>query len=742
MDKKECLKLKIIGMDNPHCLETVKKILSFDGIIKKELFTNEEATIYFDSSIISKEKIKKVIKTAGYNPIEEEELSFDKEKRERKKEILKLKIKFLISICLATPLMYFMMVSLFKLPLPEIFIKHIALIQFLLTTPVIIVGNQFFIRGFWTVIKTKAANMDTLIALGVGAAYLYSLVVSIAIWFGSEKFGMRDLYFEVAAFLIAFILLGKWLEVIAKGKTSEAIEKLMGLQPKKALVLKDGKEREIPISEVVEGDVIVIKPGEKIPVDGMVIEGMSSIDESMITGESIPVEKAKGSEVIGATLNKTGSFKFKALKIGKDTVLSQIIKFVEDAGKSKAPIQKLADKISSYFVPSVLVVGILSFIVWFFVGESFLFSLTTMISVFIIACPCALGLATPTAVMVGMGIGAENGILIKNARALQKACEIKAIVFDKTGTLTQGKPKVTDLIAYKNLKEEVLSLAASLEKRSKHPLAEAICSEAMDKKAELREVESFEDITGKGIFGKISGREVFLGNKELMIEKDVNLSEALKDLERLQKEGKTAVLIAEGKELKGIVAALDTLKEFSKSAVEHLKGMGIEVIMITGDNKLTARAIASQVGIGKVLAEVLPEEKAFEIKKLQNKGLKVAMVGDGINDSPALVSADLGIAIGSGADIAIESGDIVLIKDDLRDVATAMDLSRYTMRKIKQNLFWAFFYNSVGIPIAAGVLYPFMGFLLNPMIAGVAMAFSSLCVVGNSLLMKKGFKKN
>jgi Cu+-exporting ATPase len=507
------------------------------------------------------------------------------------------------------------------------------------------------------------------------------------------------------------------------------------------LVLRKEKELEIPISEVIVGDIIVIKPGEKIPVDGIVVEGMSSVDESMVTGESIPVEKSVGREVIGATLNKTGSFKFKALKVGKDTLLFQIIKLVEGAVKSKAPIQKLADKISSYFVPTVLGIGIISFIVWFFVGESFLFSLTTMITVFIIACPCALGLATPTAVMVGTGIGAENGILIKNAEGLQKVCKIQAIVFDKTGTLTKGKPEVTDLIAYKGSEKEALSLSASIEKRSEHPLAEAVLREAKRKNVNLREVKDFEAAAGQGIYGKIDNREILLGNFEFMKEKRIDLSETFKDLERLQKEGKTVILVAESGKLKGIIAVLDTLKEFSKSAVGFLKEMDIEVVMITGDNKLTAEAIASQVGIERVLAEVLPKEKANEIKKLQSKGLKVAMVGDGINDAPALVSADIGIAIGSGTDIAMESGDIVLIKDDVRDVATAIDLSRYTMRKIKQNLFWAFFYNIIGIPVAAGIFYPFIGFLLNPMIAGIAMAFSSLCVVGNSLLMKKGFKR-
>ena len=663
------------------------------------------------------------------------------EKQAREKEIFLLKVKFFISLCFSVPLMYLMFAQGLKLPIFKYFLENNATIQFLLATPVMIAGYQFFTKGFWAVIKTKTANMNTLIALGVGAAYLYSLYATVAIWIGSEKFSSKDLYYEVAAFLITFILLGKWLEAKAKGKTSEAIKKLIGLQPKKAWVIRDEKEQEIPVEEVIVGDIVIIKPGQKIPVDGEIFEGHSSVDESMITGESIPVEKTSGNQVIGATLNKTGSFKFKATRIGKDTALSQIIKLVEEAQQSKAPIQELADKISAYFVPAVLVIGILSFGIWFFVGKDFLFSLTTMITVFIIACPCALGLATPTAILVGTGLGAENGILIKNAEALQKACKIRAIVFDKTGTLTKGKPELTDVISYNSSEEEVLKLAASIEKKSEHPLAEAIVRGAEEKNIILQDVQNFESITGKGVYGKIAENEIFLGNTRLMQEKNMDVSKAINDVEKMQNEGKTAMLIAENNNLKGIVAVADTLKEFSKEAVNHLKNIGLKVVMITGDNKRTGKAIANQVGIDLVLAEVLPKDKAEEIKKLQEKGL-VAMVGDGINDAPALTQSDIGIAIGSGTDVAIESGDIVLIKEDLRDVAMAIDLSRYTMKKIKQNLFWAFFYNVVGIPIAAGVFYPLTGFLLNPMIAGVAMVFSSISVVGNSLLMKRYKRKD
>ncbi len=739
---KDALDLKIIGMDNPHCLGTVEKTLdSLIGIIKKELSINQRAKIWFDSSVISAKKIKEAIRRAGYTPIDEEKATVDVEREARIKEVRSLKIKFIISILLAAPLMYFAMAMGFKLPLAPFIKHHMALIQFLLTTPIMFTGYQFFTKGIRAVIKTKAANMDTLIALGVGAAYLYSLYVSIAMWIGSSGFTMEDLYYEIAGFLIAFILLGRLLESIAKGKTSEAIKKLIGLQPKTAIVLKDGQEREIPVEEVAVGDIIIVKPGQRIPVDGVVIEGRSSVDESMVTGESIPVEKTQGSQVTGATINKTGSFRFRAIKVGRDTVLAQIIKLVEDAQGSKAPIQELADKISAYFVPAVLAIGILSFIAWLALGQGFTFALTVFIAVLIIACPCALGLATPTAVMVGTGIGAENGILIKSAESLQIAHRINALVFDKTGTLTKGRPELTDVIAYEKTEEEILSLAGSVEKGSEHPLGEAIVSGARQKKVSQKEIKNFESITGKGVKAQVEEGEILLGNRRLIQEANIDFSKTQNDLERLENEGKTVMLISKNRSLIGIIAVADTLKDFSKEAISKLKSMGKQVLMITGDNRRTGEAIARQVGIDRVLAEVLPKDKAQEIKKLQEEGLKVAMVGDGINDAPALSQADVGIAIGTGTDVAIESGDIVLIKDDIRDVVMAMDLSRYAMKKIKQNLFWAFFYNIVGIPIAAGILYPLTGFLLNPMIAGVAMAFSSVSVVGNSLLMKR-FRRN
>jgi len=564
------------------------------------------------------------------------------------------------------------------------------------------------------------------------------------IFTGSTVFSAHDLYYEAAAFLLTFILLGKYFEAVAKGKTSAAIKKLMGLRAKTAIVERNGKEIEIPIEEVKVGDIVIVKPGQKIPVDGIVVDGHSSIDESMISGESIPVEKKKGDTVVGATINKTGSFKFRAEKIGSETMLAQIVKMVEDAQASKAPVQRFADKISNIFVPVVIVIAIVAAIFWLVVGQPFLFVLTIFITVLIIACPCALGLATPTAVMVGTGLGAENGILIKGAASLQKAQEIDTIIFDKTGTLTKGEPELTDVIAKNSFTEkQVLEFAAVIEKKSEHPLGEAIVNGAEKKGIKISDPSSFNSITGKGVEGKFKGKDVLLGNRKLMQERNIEIGSVEGEMEKLENQGKTAMLVAVDGKVAGIVAVADTLKENSGKAVEALQKMGKETIMITGDNKRTGEAIAKQIGINRVLAEVLPEDKAEEVKKLQTDGKKVAMVGDGINDAPALAQSDIGIAIGSGTDVAIETGDIVLIKDDLRDVVTAIDLSTYAMNKIKQNFFWAFIYNVIGLPVAAGILFPFFGEagLLNPVFAGTAMAFSSVSVVTNSLLMRRYRKK-
>ena len=732
--KEKTLKLKVIGMDNPHCVGVVGgSVGSLPGIISKDLRVNEKAVIKYDASKVTSKKIEEVILEAGYQPIEEAEITEDVEKQAREKEIRNLRNRFAGSLILSLPLLYYMLHLLFGWPLAVFLMANAAAIELFLATPILFFGSIFFTRGIVSLIKTRTANMDTLVSLGVGAAYLYSLYVSISIWFGNNSLGMGDLYYEVAGFLITFILLGKYFEALAKGRTSEAIKKLVGLQPKVAIVVKEGKEVEVPVDEVNVGDIIVVKPGGKVPVDGTVTEGHSSIDESMVTGESIPVEKKTGDKVIGATINKTGSFKFKAEKIGKDTFLAQVVRLVEEAQGSKAPIEELADTISAYFVPAVLVIGLLSFIIWIIAGQSFIFALTAFISVLIIACPCALGLATPTAVMVGTGLGAEHGILIKSATALQLASSINTIVFDKTGTLTNGKPEVTDIIGG----SELLLFAAIAEKRSEHPLAEAILKKAKEQNIEVPDPQSFNSISGKGVEIKYNGETILLGNRSLFEENKIAVSNMEEKMKELEQQGKTAMLVSKNGSLTGLIAVADTLKSNSKDAIEQLKRMGKEIVMITGDNKRTGEAIAKQVGIDRVLAEVLPQDKADNIKKLQAEGKKVAMVGDGINDAPALAQADIGIAIGSGTDVAIETGEIVLVKNDLRDVVTAIKLSSYAMRKIRQNLFWAFVYNILGIPIAAGILYPFFGFLLNPVIAGAAMAMSSVSVVSNSLLMRR-----
>jgi Cu+-exporting ATPase len=720
-----------------HCascaLRVEKALQKVPGVERVSVnFATEKASVKYDSSKTSESVFEETIKAAGYDVVRP-----DLEKEAREDEVKTLKRKFAVSFALSAPLMLVMMAPAVGIAMPAIIMGNMALIQFLLATPVLFIGRDFFIRGF-KALKNLNPSMDSLVAIGVGSAYAYSLAATVAILLGSTQFTAMDLYYEVAAFLLTFILLGKYFEAVAKGRTSEAIKKLMGLQAKTALVERNGMEVEVPIEEVKIGDIVIVKPGQKIPVDGVVVQGHSSVDESMITGESIPVEKLVGDKVVGATLNKTGSFKFKAEKVGKDTALAQIIKLVEDAQASKAPIQEIADKVSAIFVPTVMAIAIVSALAWFFVGQSFIFSLTIFITVLIIACPCAMGLATPTAVMVGTGLGAENGILIKSAAALQKVQEINTVVFDKTGTLTEGKPLVTDIVSLGSFtKNQVLEYAAIAEKRSEHPLGEAIVNGAKAKKITVSEPTSFNSITGKGVKAKFKGKEILLGNRQLMVDGKVNVKGIEESMLKFELDGKTTMIVSFGGKVVGIVAVADTLKDYSKAAVLELHRLGKQVVMITGDNKRTGEAIAKQVGIDAVLAEVLPGAKADEVKKLQVKGTKVAMVGDGINDAPALAQADIGIAIGSGTDVAIESGDIVLIKDDLRDVVVAMELSGFAMKKIKQNFFWAFIYNLVGIPIAAGALYPFTGMLLSPVFAGTAMAFSSVSVVTNSLLMKR-----
>ena len=733
----EKIVLTVSGMDSMHCVGIVESALGKVQGVKSfhvNLATGK-ATVFFEKEKVKAQDLINAIRNAGYDA--EIAAAEDLEKEAREKEIQSYKNKFTYSLALSTPLFYLMLSNFFPLPVPLIIKEFEAIFQFLLASPVMYIGRNFFSSGF-RALKNLNPNMDSLVAIGVGAAYVYSLAATISLVFSLEIFSVKDLYFEVAAFLITFILLGKYFEALAKGRTSEAIKKLLGLQAKTALIERNGEEMEVLIEDVIVGDIVIVKPGQKIPVDGAIVEGHSFVDESMVTGEPIPAEKKIGSKVVGATINSTGSFKFKAEKVGGETMLSQIIKLVEEAQGSKAPIQELADKISNYFVPGVILIAILSSFFWFFIaGQSFIFALTIFIAVLIIACPCAIGLATPTAVMVGTGIGAEKGILIKSAAALQKAHEIDAIVFDKTGTLTKGKPEVTDLIPLNGFKEnEALEFAAALESKSEHPLGEAIVRAAKNKQISFSSIENFNSLSGKGVEATYKKSNVFIGSRKLFKEKGIDSSKAEKILIELEEQGKTAVLLGIQGKLAAVIAIADQLKEHSREAVEELRKMNKRIIMITGDNARTAKAIAKQVGIEEVLAEVLPEDKANEIKKLQSRNLRVAMVGDGINDAPALAQSDVGIAIGSGTDIAIETGDIILVKNDLRDAVTAIDLSRYSLNKIKQNFFWAFIYNLIGIPIAAGILYPFTGWLLNPVIAGTAMAFSSVSVVSNSLLMK------
>lgn len=720
------IKIKILDMDCTSCAQKIEHILQKTEGIKyiSVNFSLEKGEIEFEEDRISQEKIGKIIKDLGYKAIFEE-----KEIRKTEKETKILRFKVVLGTILSLPLILGSFPNLFPWA-PETLRNH-YLMWALASIVQFYIGSQFY-KGIWHLFKYKVADMNTLIETGTSVAYFYSVFVTLFPGFFQAKGIPLSTYFEASAVIITLVLLGKYFESIVRGKAGEAIKKLIGLQPKTATIIRDKKEQEVPIEEVKVGDIVIVKPGQKIPVDGKVLEGYSSVDEKMITGESIPIEKKKGDEVIGATINQTGLLQFKAEKVGKDTTLAAIIKLVEEAQGSRAPIQKLADLVSAYFVPAAVCIAILSFLIWYFVGHSLTFGLLNAVAVLIIACPCALGLATPTAIMVGVGKGAEKGILIKGGEALEKAHKLTTIIFDKTGTLTKGEPSVVNIIGG----GDILKYAATAEKGSEHPIGEAIIKEAEKRKIKIEKAKDYQTIPGKGIITKYNQREILVGNRALLFEKKINLGNLEKDLEKLEKEGKTTIIVCLDKKPIGLLAVADTLKEFSKEAVERLKKMKKEVIMMTGDNERTAKAIGKEVGIEKVLAQVLPQDKAKEVKNLQKQGKVITFVGDGINDAPALAQSDLGIALGSGTDVALETGEIILIKDDLRDVITSIDLSKYTLRKIKQNLFWAFFYNSLGIPIAAGVLYPFFGFLLNPMIAALAMAFSSISVVSNSLLMK------
>ena len=731
---------KVEGMSCSACANRVERITKkIDGVESANVnFATEKLTVRVDAEKVRYSDIKLAVDKAGFKLIKEEDQI--KEVSKKKDESKILLNRFIFSLIFTVPLLIISMGHMVGMPLPSIIDPmknplNFALIQLVLTIPVMVAGYKFYKIGYKNLFKLSP-NMDSLIAIGTSAAVAYGLFAIYKILNGEIHYAMH-LYFESAVVILTLITLGKYLEAVSKGKTSEAIKKLMGLAPKTATIIKNGKEVSIPIEEVIVGDIILVKPGEKLPVDGEIIEGSTSIDESMLTGESIPVEKNIGSTVIGASINKAGFIKYKATKVGKDTALAQIVKLVEEAQGTKAPIAKMADIIAAYFVPTVMALAIIAAVGWLIAGESTVFALTIFISVLVIACPCALGLATPTAIMVGTGKGAENGVLIKGGEALETTYKIDTIVFDKTGTITEGKPKVTDIICNGIKEEEVLVLAASAEKGSEHPLGEAIVREAEDRSLEFKSLEHFKAVPGHGIEVTIEGKDILLGNKKLMIENNINIESLHVESDRLATEGKTPMYIAINNKLSGIIAVADTVKENSKAAIEELKKMNVNVAMITGDNKKTAEAIAKSVGIDIVLAEVLPEDKANEVKKLQGQNRKVAMVGDGINDAPALVQADVGIAIGSGTDVAIESADIVLMKSDLKDVVTAIRLSKATIKNIKENLFWAFGYNVLGIPVAMGVLHIFGGPLLNPMIAAAAMSFSSVSVLLNALRLKK-----
>ena len=736
----------IEGMSCASCAMTIENAVSkIPGVDKASVNLATEIMTVEANDSVTPEAIAKVVDGVGYSARPrgksvEEELEEKNEKKEA--HLREMKRNLTISAIFTVPLLFIAMADMVGIPMPA-FLSPMqspvsyALIQLALSLPIVWIGRRFFVDGFKALSKGHP-NMDSLVALGTSAAFLYSLYGTYHVLEGHAHFAM-NLYYESAGVILTLITLGKYFEDVSKGKTSMAIQTLVGLAPKMATVLRDGQEVEVPVEEVQVGDLIRVKPGEKVPVDGIVTEGNSTVDESMLTGESIPVSKAVGDEVIGASLNKTGSFILKATKIGKDTALSQIIQLVEQAQGSKAPIAKLADKVSGVFVPIVIALALVSGLAWYFLGqESWVFALTITISVLVIACPCALGLATPTAIMVGTGKGAENGILLKSGEALEEANHVNMVVFDKTGTITNGTPVVTDVVTADNADADVLiRLAASLEVASEHPLGEAIVAKAKEQGAAFDEVTNFEAIPGFGIKGHVGETLVFLGNEKWMRENGLANEAMNEKANRFAEQGKTPLYIGYNDAVQGLIVVADTVKESSARAIQTLHEMGIQVAMMTGDHERTAQAIAAEVGIDRVFSEVLPQDKANYVSKLQEEGYIVAMVGDGINDAPALAQAQVGIAIGTGTDVAIESADAVLMKSDLMDVPAMLKLSRATIRNIKENLFWAFAYNVIGIPFAMGVLHLFGGPLLNPMIAGAAMSFSSVSVVLNALRLKR-----
>ena len=752
--------LSINGMTCAACAKNIERVVNKqEGVKSGQVnYGTEKLKLEFDKSIITFDKILAVVQRAGYSLHMPEKDDLGATAQRKADKIHKLWFTFKWSLIATIPLFLFSMIPMIFYSLGMEILPHNldplnfpsinGLIQLIMTLPVMWLNRNIFRRGF-AAFFTGAANMDSLIAKGTMVAFLFSLYLTIDNFFtigasmvetmGEMMFmDYNQYYFETVAIILTLIVLGKFLEAKTKGGTSEAIKKLMGLSPKTATIIRDEEEMIIPIDDVVVGDIIQVKPGEKMPVDGVVVQGSTSVDESMLTGESMPVSKNEGDNVIGASINKNGSIKYKATKIGKDTFLAQIIKVVEDAQNSKAPIARIADTISGYFAYAVLAIAIAAGVAWFIAGYDIAFVMVVIVSILLIACPCALGLATPTAVMVGTGKGAENGILINGGESLETAHKIKMVVFDKTGTITEGKPHVTDTVT-KGIysQDDILLLAAAAERQSEHPLGEAIVNYGIEKFGQLPKTESFNSVTGQGIEAHINGKDILIGNKQLMENQNIDIADYTQDSDRLANEGKTPMYMAINGQLEGIIAVADIIKPSSKAVIERLYSMGIDVVMITGDNKRTAAAVAKQAGIENVMAEVLPQDKADIVKQLQARGKKVAMVGDGINDAPALVQADIGIAMGGGTDVAIESAEVVLMRGDLQGVAQAIYLSKRTMRNIKQNLFWAFAYNIAGIPIAAGLLYLFGGPLLNPVIAAIAMAFSSISVLLNVLRIKR-----
>ena len=753
--------LKVSGMTCAACVAKVERVVGrLSGVTEVVVnLPTESVKVKYYPGTVTKGEIKKIITELGYEVSDNTQghAALDREKEAREKELSRQRLNMWIAWPLSIIVMLgmFQPYGIFKEILPMW--MHNTYFLWAVTTPVVFIPGWQFFRNSFNGLRRGVTDMNLLYATGIASAYLIATINTI--WPNAGFGGKGATFFESAALLTAFIVLGRYLEALTRGRASEAIRKLMSLQAKTARVIRDGHEVEIAADEVVIGDVILVKPGESVPVDGEIVEGYSAVDESMITGESMPVEKKAGDQVIGATINKTGAFRFRATKVGAETALSQIVKLVEDAQASKAPIQKMADFVAGHFIAGVHVLALVVFVFWFFIGYDFFFTpeshfifspytlgsigvfgfaLLLSVTTLIISCPCALGLATPSAMMAGTGKGAEHGILFKGADAVEATSKLQAIVFDKTGTLTKGEPSLTDVVVASGFeRKEVLQLAAIAEKNSEHPLGEAIVKGAQAEGLELGDTEAFNAIVGHGIEAKTLGREILLGNRRLMSQRNIDFGNLLIEAEKLELDGKTAMLAAIDGKAAGVIAVADTLKENSKVAVARLKQLGIKVAMITGDNRRTAEAIARQVGIDQVLAEVLPQDKANEVKKLQEQGLRVAMVGDGINDAPALAQADVGLAIGSGTDVAKETGDIILIKDDIRDVVSAMEVARATMRKVKQNLFWSFCYNVMGIPIGAGILYPFVGFLVSPELAAFFMAMSSISVTLNTLLLKR-----